>query len=230
MIAFCHAESFGPAVNARSSPRSPTSRPPARRDRSPPTSRGPAWGPRGRSVAGAGYFPANPNVPRPVFRNRASVPFLPISRMIAAYNVAAGVWPLGEVQYPLADIASISAGAVSGVPASASTRAAASSGAGLLVLDRLGLRLRGLRRLGRLRGLRFGRLLRLGRHVASPVRGFGPRRGCCAAWPRTVSYLGSGTTSSHLCQEFLRFPPGLLFAPVAPAVRRNGAAEYRDAL
>jgi hypothetical protein len=64
----------------------------------PPTSRGPAWGPRGRSGGGNGYAPAKPNVPRPVFVNRASLPFLPISRLIAAYSVAAGVWPLGEVQ------------------------------------------------------------------------------------------------------------------------------------
>ena len=57
--------------------------------------------------------------------------------MIAAYSVAAGVWPLGEVQYPLAAIASISAGAVSGVPASASTFAAASSALGFLSLTGL---------------------------------------------------------------------------------------------
>ena len=98
MIAFCHAESFGSAKNRPVWPTVAHVRPVPTRERLPPTSRGPAWGPRGRSGAGTGHVPASPNVPRPVFVNRALVPFLPISRMIAAYNVAAGVWPLGEVQ------------------------------------------------------------------------------------------------------------------------------------
>ena len=56
-----------------SGPRSLTS-PGPDAERLPPTSRGPAWGPRGRSGAGTGDVPASPNVPRPVFVNRASCP------------------------------------------------------------------------------------------------------------------------------------------------------------
>jgi len=38
------------------------------------------------------------NCPRPIFWNRASAPFVPISRMIAAYSVECGVAPPGLVQ------------------------------------------------------------------------------------------------------------------------------------
>jgi hypothetical protein len=56
---------------------------------------------------------------------RDSFPFLPISRRMAEYSVAAGVFPPGLVQSPFAAIASIISPQVIGWPASARTLAAA---------------------------------------------------------------------------------------------------------
>ena len=82
---------------------------------------GASWrGPGGRGA----YFAAN--FPRSVFLNRESFPLAASSRIMAEYRVAAGVLPPGLVQYPLAAICSNISFVVIAVPASASTRAAAS--------------------------------------------------------------------------------------------------------
>ena len=52
-------------------------------------------------------LPLRPKCPRSVFVNRDASPLVLISRRIAAYSVACGVFPPGLVQYPFADIASI---------------------------------------------------------------------------------------------------------------------------
>ena len=72
-------------------------------------------------------LPLRPKCPRSVFVNRDASPLVLISRRIAAYSVACGVFPPGLVQYPFADIASIIAFEVIGSPDSPRTFAAASS-------------------------------------------------------------------------------------------------------
>src|SRR5579872_3255204 len=81
------------------------------------------WGVECESVA---VQPLIANRPRSSFLNRASFPFVLISRRIALYSVAAGVCPFGLDQYPLAAICSIIALVVIGSFASANTLAAAS--------------------------------------------------------------------------------------------------------
>src|SRR5579872_7281755 len=81
------------------------------------------WGVECESVA---VQPLIANRPRSSFLNRASFPFVLISRRMALYSVAAGVCPFGLDQYPLAAICSIIALVVIGSLASARTFAAAS--------------------------------------------------------------------------------------------------------
>ena len=49
---------------------------------------------------GYAYDPAAANCPRSTFLNRASVPFVLISRRIDAYSVACGVWRLAAAAGP----------------------------------------------------------------------------------------------------------------------------------
>jgi hypothetical protein len=86
------------------------------------------------------------NWPRWVFTKRALAPLVLSSRSMAEYNVAEGVLPPGEVQYPLAAIAAIISWQLSEPPASANTCAAASRALSFLlavVVGRFDLAARG---------------------------------------------------------------------------------------
>src|SRR5262245_11275776 len=66
--------------------------------------------------------------------HRLSLPLVVISRRIAAYSVAAGVLPLGEVHSFCSAMAAINSGAVTGSPRAISTWAAASRALGFFGL------------------------------------------------------------------------------------------------
>jgi hypothetical protein len=78
--------------------------------------------------------PLRANLPRAAFTKRLSAPLAVISRAMAEYNVAAGVLPPGEIQYPFVAIASIIFVQDVGWPVSPSTLAAASSALTFLAL------------------------------------------------------------------------------------------------
>jgi hypothetical protein len=66
---------------------------------------GALWAKEWRAVQTAESVRAN--LPRSALTKRLCVPLVVISRAMAEYNVAAGVLPPGEFQYPFAAIASI---------------------------------------------------------------------------------------------------------------------------
>ena len=67
----------------------------------PPNDTTPARAKRGAlSGVSRAVQPLIPNFPLSVFLNRASFPFVLISRRMALYSVAGGVYPFGIDQYP----------------------------------------------------------------------------------------------------------------------------------
>src|SRR5262249_10853337 len=58
----------------------------------------PGWGIPCVTACWRAVYPLWANLPRAVFTKRAAAPLVVSARSIAEYNVAAGVWPPGEVQ------------------------------------------------------------------------------------------------------------------------------------
>ena len=123
------------------------------------------------------YYLFAANNPRSVFLNRASCPFVVISRAMAAERVAAGVWPPGDFQDPLAAICARMRGPRTSTRArrTAILGAAVETGRGLAALRRASARTRRTRTMW-----------------------------CC--WPACPHRTGSGTraTTARVCPTVWR--------------------------